>query len=231
MVGQESMVSAASESAPCDLAPHGVVDLRGRRGEPVRLTYATDAVVVVGGLPGSGKSTLIRRWEPAVRADVVDPRRTRLACQAVMPSWLPYAAYRPWTRTLHLLRTRAAFRRPGPLLVHDCASRWWMRRLLARWARRYHRDLHVVLLAVHREDALAGQRARNRTTGGRVFRRHVRGITRLTDALEGRGRAALPGATSVLLADATSRERLAAVAFLTVDDLPPLPHQRRRRRR
>ncbi|GAA4883513.1 AAA family ATPase [Kitasatospora terrestris] len=202
--------SGTAPRGPVDL--RGLVDLRGRPGPPLLPTYGTDAVVVVCGLPGSGKSTLLRRWSP--QAEVIDPRRTRTACEARMPARIPYAAYRPYVRTLHFLRTRAAFRRPGPLLVHDCGSRWWMRRCLARWARRHGRELHVVLLAVTPADALAGQHARNRTTGGRVFRRHVRGLGRLLTALDRRGPDALPGTASVVVADAASRERLAGVRFV-----------------
>nr|WP_106437844.1 AAA family ATPase [Kitasatospora sp. SID7827] len=185
--------------------------MRGRAGGALELRYGPDAVVVVGGVPGSGKSTLLRRWDAP--AALVDPRLTRLACQARLPAAVPYALYRPAVRTLHLLRTRAAFRRPGPLLVHDCGSRWWMRRALARWARRNGRELHVVLLAVRPAEALAGQRARARTAAPRTFRLHVRRIARLVAGIERRGRAAFPGAASVLLADAASRGRLAGVRF------------------
>ncbi|MEU5387419.1 AAA family ATPase [Kitasatospora cineracea] len=192
-------------------APDAVADLRGRPGGPLELRYGPDAVVVVGGVPGSGKSTLLRRWDAP--AALIDPRTTRLACQARMPAALPYPLYRPAVRLLHLLRTRAAFRRPGPLLVHDCGSRWWMRRALAHWARRAGRDLHVVLLAVRPAEALAGQHARARTAAPRTFRLHVRRTARLLAALERDGRAAFPGARSVLLADAASRERLAGIRF------------------
>ncbi|MFJ5228674.1 AAA family ATPase [Kitasatospora sp. NPDC088391] len=192
-------------------APRGVTDLRGHGGPDLTLRYPRTAAVVVGGVPGSGKSTLLRRWDAP--APVVDPRTTRLACQARVPARVPYPLYRPAVRLLHLLRTRAAFARPGPLLVHDCGSRRWMRHLLARWARRNGRELHVVLLAVRPAEALAGQRARSRATAPRTFRLHVRGLARLVAALERRGRAGYPGAHSVLLADAHSRGRLAGVRF------------------
>ncbi|MGW4806702.1 AAA family ATPase [Kitasatospora sp. NPDC004272] len=191
--------------------PRGVTDLRGRAGGPLVLHYGPRAVVVVGGVPGSGKSTLLRRWDAP--ATLIDPRTTRLACQARVPAAVPYPLYRPAVRLLHLLRTRAAFRRPGPLLVHDCGSRWWMRRALAHWARRGGRELHVVLLAVRPAEALAGQHARARTAAPRTFRLHVRRTARLLAGLERRGRAAFPGARTVLLADAASRERLTGIRF------------------
>ncbi|WP_043907749.1 AAA family ATPase [Kitasatospora griseola] len=198
-----------------ELAPQGVTDLRGRPGPPLTVRYGPHAAVVVAGLPGSGKSTLLHRWD--AHAPVLDPRTSRLAAQAAMPARLPYPVYRPVVRTLHLLRIRAALRGPGPLLVHDCGSRRWLRRTLAHWARRSGRELHVVLLAVHPDQALAGQHARARTAAPGTFRRHVRGLAALVTAVDHQGLAAFPGATSVLLADTTSRERLAAVRFAAPD--------------
>ncbi|KDN87671.1 AAA family ATPase [Kitasatospora cheerisanensis] len=199
-----------------ELAPRGLHDLRGQDGPPLTIRYAPHAAVVVAGLPGSGKSTLLHRWDG--RAPVLDPRTSRLTAQAAMPDRVPYPVYRPVVRTLHLLRIRAALRRPGPLLVHDCGTRRWMRRALAHWARRNGRELHVVLLAVRPEEALSGQHARARTAAPRTFRRHVRGLAALLAAVDRDGRAAFPGAASVLLADEVSRERLAAVRFAAPDD-------------
>ncbi|MFC6594319.1 AAA family ATPase [Kitasatospora paranensis] len=193
------------------LHPAGLVDLRGRPGPALSVHYPADAVVVVSGLPGSGKSTLLGRWSD--RARVVDPRVTHLDCEAVMPGWLPYAAYRPWARLRHLARLRAAVRAGGPLLVHDCGSRPWLRRWLARGAARRGRTLHLVLLDVGADVALTGQESRQRWASGRVFAGHRRGLGRLLAALAVDGRGAVPEAASLLLLDRVSRERAADVGF------------------
>ncbi|MDH6126434.1 AAA family ATPase [Kitasatospora sp. GP82] len=161
--------------------PHGLVDLRGQAGAGTVLSYPADAVVVVSGLPGSGKSTLLRRWSRTVPA--VDPRDVHVQCESLMPEWLPYAVYRPWARLVHFRRLRAAVRGGGALLVHDCGSRPWMRRWLARAAARQGRELHLVLLDVGATEALAGQEARGRWAAPRVFTRHGRGLDRLLRAL------------------------------------------------
>ncbi|GAA3027970.1 hypothetical protein GCM10020000_00550 [Streptomyces olivoverticillatus] len=140
-------------------------------------------MVVVSGLPGSGKSTLLRRLSRAV--DTVDPRDAHEACEAVMPARLPYAVYRPWARLRHVNRLRQGVREGGPLLVHDCGSRAWMRRWLARSAGRQGRELHLVLLDVGAAEALAGQEARGRWASRRVFARHRQGLGR---AAAGNGR-------------------------------------------
>ncbi|MBZ6474330.1 AAA family ATPase [Streptomyces griseocarneus] len=220
--------TTVTETGPAEeperaLRPRGLVDLRGRRAVPAVLSYPPGAVVVVSGLPGSGKSTLLRRWSRT--AAVVDPRTVHVACEAVMPARLPYAVYRPWARLEHVRWLRAEVRGGGPVLVHDCGSRPWMRRWLARAAGRQGRELHVVLLDVGAAEALAGQEARGRWAPARVFDRHRRGLERLLTALNGHdghdGRpereAPLPDAVaeaaSVVLLDRTSRERVAAVEF------------------
>ncbi|MEV6673630.1 AAA family ATPase [Streptomyces sp. NPDC051162] len=195
------------------LWPRGLVDFRGTDGAPALLSYPPGAVVVVSGLPGSGKSTLLRRWGEAVTA--VDPRDVHEACEAVMPARLPYAVYRPWARLEHVRWLRAAVRAGGPVLVHDCGSRPWLRRWLARTAGRQGRELHLVLLDVGAAEALAGQDARGRRAPGRVFARHDRRLAVLLRALSGPGGAsAVPEAASVVLLDRASRQRVAAVEFV-----------------
>ncbi|MER7671697.1 AAA family ATPase [Kitasatospora sp. NPDC096128] len=199
------------------VAPRGVLDLRGEAGARFVARYPAGAVVVVSGLPGAGKSTLLRRWAATGEAATVDPRTVHEACEAVMPVRLPYAVYRPWARLEHFRLLRSSVRRGGPLLVHDCGSRAWMRRWLAREAARQGRELHLVLLDVGTATALDGQRARGRHASVRVFARHHRGLTRLSAAFTRHTRSGgplpTPEAASVLLLDAVSRSRAETVAF------------------
>jgi hypothetical protein len=203
--------SPAPARAEADLRPRGLVDLRGVADTPDTLRYPPGAVIVVSGLPGSGKSTALRRWSAA--AAVIDPRTTHLACEAVMPDWLPYAAYRPWARLRHLRRLHRAASSGRHLLVHDCGSRPWMRRHLARTVQRQGRELHLVLLDVAPAEALTGQQERGRWAPRRVFARHHRGLQLLLRALATAGPAAVPEADSVLLLDRASRARLPRLVF------------------
>ncbi|MFD0571755.1 AAA family ATPase [Kitasatospora gansuensis] len=196
---------------PSDLHPRGVVDLRGTGPLPAALRYPPGAVVVVSGLPGSGKSTALHHWADA--APVIDPRTTHLACEAVMPDWLPYAVYRPWSRLRHFRRLHIAARDGGHLLVHDCGSRSWLRRHLARLLRARGRELHLIVLDVGTTEALAGQRARGRWAPPRTFTRHDRGLAHLLRTLDDLGPAAAPEAASVTLFDRSSRGRLPRLAF------------------
>ncbi|MFI9202292.1 AAA family ATPase [Streptomyces sp. NPDC053048] len=218
--GSATAVARTAPTGEPGLRPRGLVDLRGPGPVPGVLAYPPGAVVVVSGLPGSGKSTLLRRWSAA--APVIDPRTVHVACESVMPARLPYAVYRPWARLEHFRWLRTEVRAGGPLLVHDCGGRPWMRRWLARTAGLQGRELHVVLLDVGTAEALAGQEARGRRAPARAFARHRRGLDRLLRTLAGDGRhpadaaplpEAIAEAASVVLLDRASREGVAAVEF------------------
>jgi len=62
-----------------------------------------------------------------------------------------------WLRVLTAVR-----RGGGPLVVHDCATRPWVRRLLGWRARRAGLPLHLILLDVPGDVARSGQWARGR---------------------------------------------------------------------
>ncbi|MFB6615009.1 AAA family ATPase [Streptomyces sp. NPDC085524] len=193
------------------ISPLGVLDLRGSAGRDVCLSYPFDAAVMVCGLPGSGKSTLLRAWSGS--ASVVDPRVTRTSFEAWMPTWIPYALYRPWARLSHMYRLRGQLRRGGPLLIHDCGSRSWMRWWLARTARGAGRPLHMVVLDVGPQEALSGQRARRRLASRRVFALHQRGLARFLQQVGRGGPAGVPGIGSVVVFDRGQRDRTTEVEF------------------
>ncbi|MFF0739031.1 AAA family ATPase [Streptomyces sp. NPDC004111] len=196
---------------PFRISPQGILDFRGTSGPDIRLSYPRNATVVVAGLPGSGKSTLLHRWSRA--ATVIDPRKTRTAYEARMPSWLPYAVYRPWARLQHMRWTDREMRGTGPLLIHDCGSRVWMRRWLARRAQHATRPLHMVMLDVGPLEALSGQHARQRFVSRRVFSVHQRGLMKLLVNLNQPDILAELGLTSLVLFDRSSRERATVVGF------------------
>ncbi|MFF8815005.1 AAA family ATPase [Streptomyces pactum] len=180
------------------------------------LCYPLGDVVVVSGLPGSGKSTLMRRTVAALDRHGgpvlrVDSQDTRERWEAALPARLPYGLYRPLVRLAHYAGLRRALRSGAGLVVHDCGTQSWVRRWLARHARRRGRVLHMVLLDVPPAVALDGQVARGRGVSGYAFRRHRRAVRRLVADAE-RGR--LPrGCASVVLLDRPAADRLRTIDF------------------
>ena len=163
---------------------------------------------MVTGLPGSGKSTLMRH---TVRGTRVDSQDTRDRWERRMPRLLPYAVYRPLVRLSHYAGLRRVLRTGGPVVVHDCGTQAWVRRWLAREARRRGASLHLLLLDVTPQQALAGQRERGRGVSRYAFLRHRAASERLLRAVE---RGALPaGCGSAVLIDRDAADALRRVGF------------------
>jgi len=215
---------ARQERTPQDRASSGgtvrpdrraaVHDLRGGVGAELR--YPARDLIIASGLPGSGKSTLISRvvpgCDPGGRPVVrVDSQNTRETWERRMPRWLPYAVYRPLVRCAHYVGLRRAVRSGAGVVVHDCGSQPWVRRWLARDARRTGRGLHLVLLDVDPAVALEGQAARGRGVSGFAFGRHRRAMERLVTRVEG----GLPpeGCASAVLLDRATASRLRSISF------------------
>jgi hypothetical protein len=128
-----------------------------------------------------------------------------------MPGPLPYGLYRPLVRIAHYAVLWRALRSGASLVVHDCGTQSWVRRWLAREARRRGRAMHLLLLDVPPEAALAGQVSRGRGVSGYAFARHRRAVRRLVaQAAAGR----LPGGcASAVLLDRAAASALRAIDF------------------
>ncbi|MGW1065580.1 AAA family ATPase [Streptomyces aureus] len=190
--------------------PAAVVrDLRDRVGHsPHGLRFGASDLVVVTGLPGSGKSTLMRR---AVRGPRVDSQDTRERWERRMARALPYALYRPLVRLAHYAGLRRALRAGGGLVVHDCGTQTWVRSWLAREARRRGGALHLLLLDVTPDTALDGQRRRGRGVSRYAFARHRGAVARLLRSAE---RGDLPeGCGSAVLIDRAAADVLTRIDF------------------
>ncbi|MER7756062.1 AAA family ATPase [Kitasatospora sp. NPDC097643] len=169
---------------------------------PAALSYPLGDLLVVSGLPGSGKSTLMRR---CVRAPLIDSQQVREEFAARLPTRLPYVFYRPLVRLAHYRRLRRAVLAGGPLAVHDCGSLPWVRAWLTRVAARQGRRVHLLLLDVDPAEARDGQQARGQWVSRYAFARHRAAAGRLRRRIAGTGRPPVGCASAVVLDRAAAR--------------------------
>jgi predicted kinase len=178
-------------------------------------------VVLVGGVPGAGKTTAIARVaaeRPAV--DALDPESFREVVRRRLPEGTDYAVYRPLVHILHTLRVlRVLLRGPVPgrtLVVHDPATRPRRRRLFARLARSRGWEPVLLYVDVPRVLAETGQVLRGRVVDPVSFAGHWSRWEALRSELTG-APDALDGArwSEVLVTD---RERAAALLRKAVEE-------------
>jgi hypothetical protein len=137
-------------------------------------------VILVGGVPGAGKTTAIRRaTADLVGVVVLDPEdRQRAIEQWLIEQWLPmpYRAYRWLIHLLHTVDVLVRLLR-GPvvgqcLVVHDPGTRRRRRRLFVTLARARGWRTALLFLDVNRDAARTGQRIRGRVLRRSAFERH-----------------------------------------------------------
>jgi predicted kinase len=117
----------------------------------VELAFSSDAVVVVAGVPGAGKTTLIRRAVDRDVARVVDTDDLR------------DAGRRRLLNVGHYVRIVTAIASGRPVVIHSRGTHPASRRAIAALAALRGRPAHLLMLNAERGEAEAGQRARGRT--------------------------------------------------------------------
>lgn len=138
-------------------------------------------LLVVAGLPGAGKTTMLRH--AAVGLPVLDSDQVRERLGAVVPA-VPYRWYRPVVHAWHRLRiVRHAWGENGPVVVHEPSTRASTRALLALVGVLSGRSVRLLFLDVPAEVALAGQVSRGRVVRARSFARHVRRVGKWREEL------------------------------------------------
>jgi AAA domain len=133
-------------------------------------------VVLITGIPGAGKSTLIARAASSSPWTVLDPDRFRRR--------LPPALRRlPGPYPLYVLAVVVAIAGRTHLVVECRAGNRWLRRLVAACARARGRDAVLVLLDASSGEAMAGQAGRGRRIEPTVvMHQQTTGWSRLLEA-------------------------------------------------
>ncbi len=175
-------------------------------------------VVVVAGLPGAGKSTLIAR--------AVDPEVWRVLDTDLLRRRLP----RPlrWTPALYAIHyagiARAILGR-RQVVVHTRGTRKPARRAIAALARLAGADTVLLLLDAPRAAAEAGQRSRGRVLGRSTMDREAADWRTVLDAARS-GALAGEGWKRIVVLDrpqAARVHRLRDAGFALVTQAAPLP--------
>jgi energy-coupling factor transporter ATP-binding protein EcfA2 len=195
----------------------GIAEAPGTRlaQDRAELRYPADSVVVLAGIPGAGKSTLLRRLFPA-GADhqgvrVFDSERLRARWMPVLAA-VPYPWWRPLLHLTYYVKVLSAMRK-GPMILHDCATRPWVRRLIGWRARRSGLAVHLILLDVPGDVARSGQHARGRVVRSGSMATHCRRWPRLiARAVDDPGHL-IPGAVSATILTRGQAHRLEQIAF------------------
>lgn len=159
----------------------------------MQLSFPSDAVVVVAGVPGAGKTTLIRRAVDRGAARVVDTDDRRRG---------------PLLYLGHYARIAAAIAGRRPAVIHSRGTHPATRRMIATLAAVRGRPAHLVMLDAARDEAEAGQRARGRSVSRDEMDRQVARWRRLmVRRPDGEGWA------SIVLLDRAQASRIEAFAF------------------
>jgi AAA domain len=163
----------------------------------VQLSFPSEAVVVVAGVPGAGKTTLIRRAVDRDLARVIDTddRRDAGRRRLLYPG--------------HYARIVAAIAGRRPVVIHSRGTHPAARRAIATLAALRGRPAHLVLLDAARDEAEAGQRARGRTVAPAEMDRQEARWRRLMAR-----RPALEGWASVVVLDRARAAHTEAFAFV-----------------
>ncbi|MFE0020163.1 AAA family ATPase [Amycolatopsis sp. NPDC059021] len=150
--------------------------------EPTTIELDGRDLLVVAGLPGAGKTTMLRH--AAGELPVLDSDQVRLRLREVLPASVAYRWYRPLVHAGHRARVvgRAASA-GGPVVVHEPATRASTRALLAALGKVTGRRVRMLWLDATADEALAGQRDRGRLIRERSFARHVRRAAKTRAAL------------------------------------------------
>nr|WP_246300329.1 ATP-binding protein [Actinopolyspora biskrensis] len=132
-------------------------------------------MVVVGGLPGAGKSTALRSLGCPAPVAVLDSDQVYEALLPRVGRCVPYHLIRGVVHPVHYTRVVISCARfPGPVVVHMPATRGVARVLLVLLAAVTGRSTTLLWLDVSPGSALEGQFARGRVIKARTFVRHVR---------------------------------------------------------
>ncbi|GAB3205432.1 AAA family ATPase [Marinactinospora thermotolerans] len=194
-----------------------------RPGPAEVLRYPARSLILLGGIPGAGKSTLLNRLygltgeetSTVVAAEgvrIIDSQQSRNR----LTPWLRLLPYPSWRWVVHLAHYMSlvlALRHGGPVIVHEPATRPFVRALVSACCRAARIQLHLLFIDVDPAEARIGQIARGRMVSSRSFRAHEVRWRRLLAACSGDPARGIPGAVSLVVLDRARARVVRAIHF------------------
>jgi len=152
--------------------------------QPAVLRVPGRSLVLVAGLPGAGKTTLMRTLRPDRTLRISDSDQLRTAVLRLMPRRTRYGLIRPAAPLLHRASVLwLSLGRSPAVVVHLPATSARLRRAVTTLARLSRRTAHIVWLDAAPADAREGQRTRGRMITDRSFGRHARRAERTSQQI------------------------------------------------
>ena len=144
--------------------------------DPTVLAVSQRSFVLVAGIPGAGKSSMLaRRPITAPGAVVLDSDPVRKWLRDRLPAGTPYRHYRGLVHLWYRLQiVLAALIAVGPVVVHLPATAVFTRACMVALAMLALRRRDLVWVHAEPEEARRGQRSRGRVLNQAVFERHAR---------------------------------------------------------
>ncbi len=149
-------------------------------------------VVLVIGIPGAGKTTLINR--------AASPDWTVLDTDRLRQQEPPALRRVPVPYLLYVLAIIEAIAQNPQVVIQSRGTYGWLRRLVTACARRHGREAVLVMLDAPPADAVAGQVRRGRVAPAPVMRWNIARWSQLLDAA-GSGTLAAEGWNHVVVLD------------------------------
>ena len=164
-------------------------------------------MLVIAGVPGAGKTTLIRRVIDRDDVQVIDTddRRAHAAATGETAPRLLYLD--------HYRRIAVALASDEPVVVHTRGTHRALRLLLRAMAAHTHRSAHLILLNADRAEVELGQRDRGRTLGARKMDRQYARWNALLEHASERGRLFGEGWTTLNVFSRPQASDVRAVSF------------------
>jgi hypothetical protein len=177
----------------------------------VHLGFPSRSVVVVAGVLGAGKTTLIRRAVDRAVVRVVDTEDRR--AEGGRGVVRLYAG--------HYMRIAGAIAARRPTVIHSRGTHAAARRLIVLMAGLRGRSAHLVLLDADRVSAEAGQRARGRPVGRREMDGQLVRWRRLVSSVRAEGGLRGEGWRSVTILDRADAAAVDAFEVAPAGLTPP----------